>query len=69
MQQTKLLPTALEQNQWLLNTLAKHLEHTSTLETLKEKILPFMEHPTQHLRTIKRPDGALKDTYLYYSEV
>ena len=44
MQQTKLLPIVLEQNLQLLNTLAKYLEHTSTLETLKEKILPFMEH-------------------------
>jgi len=52
MQQIKLLPTALEQNLQLLNTLAKYLEHTSTLETPKEKMLPFTEYPTQYLRTI-----------------
>jgi len=63
MQLIKLLPIALEQNLQLLNTLAKYLELTSTLETLKEKTLPFTEHPTQHLRTIERPDGALKDTF------
>jgi len=33
MQQTKLFPTPLEQNQQLLNTLAKPLEHTSITET------------------------------------
>ena len=45
------------------------MEPTSTLETLKEKILPFTEYPTQYLRTIETPDGALKDTYLCYLEV
>ena len=44
MQQIKLLPTALEQNQQLLNTLAKPLEHTSITETQKEKTSPFTEH-------------------------
>jgi len=44
MQQTKLLLTALEQNLQLLNTLVKYLEHTSTLETLKKKMLPFIEY-------------------------
>jgi len=68
MQQTKQLPTALEQNLQLLNTLAKYSEHTSTLETPKEKTLPFTEHPMQYLRTIERLDGALKDTFLSYSE-
>jgi len=68
MQQTKQLPIALEQNLQLLNTLAKYSEPTSTLETLKEKMSPFTEHPTQYLRTIERPDGALKDTFLSYSE-
>jgi len=52
MQQIKLLPTALEQNLQLLNTLAKYLEYISTLETLKEKTSPFTEHLTQYLRTI-----------------
>jgi len=64
----KLLPTALEQKQQLLNTLAKYLEPISTLETLKEKTSPFTEHLTQYLRTIKTPDGALKDTFLCYLE-
>ena len=68
MQQIKLLPTALEQNLQLLNTLAKYLEPISTLETPKEKMLPFIEHLMQYLRTIKRPDGALKDTFLSYLE-
>jgi len=68
MQLIKLLPTALEQKQQLLNTLAKYLEPISTLETLKEKMLPFTEHPTQYLRTIKTLDGALKDTFLCYLE-
>jgi hypothetical protein len=44
MQQTKLSPTALEQNRQLLNTLAKPLEYTSIIETQKEKTLPFTEH-------------------------
>ena len=66
MYETKLLPIALEQNLQLLNTLAKYLEHISTLETLKEKILPFTEYLTQYLQTIKRLDGALKDIYLSY---
>ena len=44
MQLIKLLPTTLEQNQQLLNTLVKYLEPISTLETLKEKMLPFTEH-------------------------
>ena len=52
MQQIKQLPITLEQNLQLLNTLAKYLEYRSTLETLKEKTLPFTEHLTQHLRTI-----------------
>jgi len=68
MHQTKPLPIALEQNLQLSNTLAKYSEHMSTSETLKEKTLPFIEHPTQHLRTIKRLDGALKDTFLCYLE-
>ena len=68
MQLIKLLPTTLEQNQQLLNTLAKYLEPISTLETLKEKILPFIEHLMQHLRTIERLDRALKDTFLSYLE-
>jgi hypothetical protein len=68
MQQIKLLLIVLEQNLQLLNTLAKYLEHTCTSETLKEKTLPFTEHLMQHLRTIKRLDGALKDIYLSYSE-
>jgi len=38
MQQIKLLLTALEQNQQLLNTLAKHTEPMSILEALKKKI-------------------------------
>ena len=33
MQQTKLLNTPLEQNRQLLNTLAKHLEPISIIET------------------------------------
>ena len=68
MHQTKPSPIALEQNLQLLNTLVKYLEHTSTSETPREKTSPFTEHPTQHLRTIKTLDGALKDTYLYYLE-
>jgi len=40
----------------------------STLETLKEKTLPFTEYPTQYLRTIKKLDGALKDIFLSYLE-
>jgi len=68
MQLIKLLPTALEQNQQLLNTLAKYLEPISTLETLREKTLPFTEHLMQRLRTIKTPDRALKDTFLCYLE-
>jgi hypothetical protein len=40
----------------------------SISETLKEKMLPFMELLMQLLWTIKRPDGALKDIYLSYSE-
>ena len=69
MPQTKLLPTALKQNQQLLNPLAKYLEYISTLETLKEKMLPFIEYLTQHLQTIQKLDRALKDIYLYYLEV
>jgi hypothetical protein len=62
------LPTILKQNQQLLNTLAKHTKPISILETLKEKILPSIELLMQLLQTIKRPDGALKDIYLSYSE-
>ena len=65
----KTLPTALEQNLRLLNTLVKYLEYIYTLETLKEKTLPFIEHLTQYLQTIKRLDEALKDIYLSYLEV
>src|ERR1700722_15053851 len=68
MQQIKLLPTALEQNLQLLNTLAKPLEHTSITETQKEKTSPFTEHLMQHLRTIRRLNGALRGTYLCYLE-
>jgi len=68
MYQTKPSPIALEQNLQLLNTLAKYSEHTPTSETLKEKTSPFTDYLTQHLRTIKRLDGALKDAYLSYSE-
>jgi len=68
MQLVKLLPTALKQNWQLLNTLVKYLEYISTSETLKEKTLPFIEHLMQYLWTIKTPDGALKDIFLYYLE-
>jgi len=44
MQQTKLLPIALEQNLQLLNTLAKYLEYIYTLEPLKKKKLSFTEY-------------------------
>ena len=41
MWQTKLSPIALEPNLQLLNTLAKHLEPMSTLETPKKKDITF----------------------------
>jgi hypothetical protein len=44
------------------------MEPMSISETLKEKILLFTKLPMQLLWTIKRPDGALKDIYLSYSE-
>ena len=69
MRQIKQLPIALEQNQQLLNTLAKLTEPMSILETPKEKTSPFTELPMQLSQTIRRPDGALKDIYLCYSEV
>ena len=68
MQQTKQLLTALKQNQQLFSTLVKHMEPISILETLKEKISPFIELLMQLLQTIKRLDRALKDIYLSYSE-
>ena len=68
MRQTKQLPIVSEQNQQLLNTLAKYIEPISILEPLKEKILPFIEFLIQPLQTIKRLDRALKDIYLSYLE-
>ena len=68
MQQIKQLPIVLEQNQQLLNTLAKRMEFTPISETLKEKTSPFTELLMQLLRTIKRLNRAFKDIYLSYLE-